>query len=83
MVELHNNYQDKITIVGINLDRSLGDAQKYTQKNFIPYPNLFDEGGRVANVYGVMGIPHLIIINSQGEIIKRNGSLEDVRALIK
>jgi thiol-disulfide isomerase/thioredoxin len=83
VVELYNQYQDKITIIGINLDKSLADAQKYTQKNFIPYPNLFDEDGKVANLYGVLGIPHLIIINAKGEIVKRNATVEDVKALAK
>lgn len=83
IVELYNNYKDKINVVGINLDRSLSDAQAYTQKNFIHYPNLYDARGMVARTYRVVGIPALVIINSQGEIVNRNATLEDVKALIK
>ena len=83
IVELHNNYKNKINIVGISLDQSYADAQNYTQKNFIPYPNLYDAHGLVAQTYHISGIPSLIIINSEGEIIKRNASLEDVKRLIK
>lgn len=83
VIELYNQYQDKITIVGISLDKSLADAQKYTQKNFIPYPNLYDGDGKVTGLYGIHGIPSLVIINAKGEIVKRNASLEDVKALAK
>ena len=82
MVELHNQYQDKITIVGINLDKTFADAQAYTQKHNIPYPNLYDARGMVANLYGVTGIPNIVIIDSQGQIIKRDATLADVKALI-
>lgn len=83
VIELNNKYQDKITVVGINLDRSYASAQKYVQEHMIAYPNLFDEDGKVAKAYGVVGIPTMIIINSQGQIIKRNASHEDVKGLVK
>ena len=83
VVELHNQYQDKITIVGINLDNTLAEALTYTQKNPLPYPNLYDGDRKVAQAYGVLGIPHIIIIDSKGEIIKRDASLNDVKALVK
>lgn len=81
MVKLYNNCKDKINIVGINLDRTLENAQKYTKEHNVPYPNLYDENGKVVNLYGIFGIPALVIINSQGEIIKHNASLEDVNLL--
>lgn len=83
IIELDKKHRDQINIVGINLDRTYESAQKYTQDRFIQYSNLFDEGGKVARAYGVVGIPSLIIINSQGQIIKRNATIEDVKALIK
>ncbi|MEW6027355.1 MAG: TlpA disulfide reductase family protein [Planctomycetota bacterium] len=83
IIELHNQHKDKITVVGINLDRTLGSAQRYTSEHNIPYLNLYDEGGQVANAYGVHGIPHIIIINSKGEILKRNATIDDIRTIVK
>lgn len=83
VIELHNQYKDKITIVGINLDHTLAEAQTYTRKHNIPYPNLYDEGNKVTGLYEIHGIPSLVIINAQGEIIKRNATLNDVKALAK
>jgi len=83
VVDLHNTYKDKITIVGISLDQSYADAQAYTQKHNIPYPNLYDARGMVAQTYQIAGIPALIIINAKGEIVKRNATIEDVKALAK
>ncbi|MDI6733829.1 MAG: TlpA disulfide reductase family protein [Planctomycetota bacterium] len=98
LINLYNQSSDKFTLVGINLDRSLESAQSYTRKNNINpakagwerngivgplYLNLYDEGGKVARLYGVYGIPALIIINQTGEIIKRNASLDDIKNLIK
>ncbi|MBI5777829.1 MAG: TlpA family protein disulfide reductase [Planctomycetes bacterium] len=83
VVELYNQYKDKITIVGINLDKTFADAQEYTREHNIPYPNLYDAQGMVANFYHVHGIPTIIIINAQGEIVKRDATLNDVQALVK
>ena len=83
VVKLHNQYKDKITIVGINLDHTLAEAQTYTRKHNIPYPNLYDEGNKVTGLYEIHGIPSLVIINAQGEIIKRDATLNDVKALVK
>ena len=49
----------------------------------IPYPNLYDARGMVAQTYQIAGIPALIIINAKGEIVKRNATIEDVKALAK
>lgn len=81
LVEIYNNSNNKFNLVGINLDRSAADAESYVQKNNIKIINLYDEDNKVSNLYGVNSIPTVIIISPQGEIIKTNASLDDVKSL--
>lgn len=83
LMEIYNNSNDKFNLVGINLDRSVGDAESYVRKNNIKIMNLYDEDGKISNLYGVNSIPTVIIISPQGEIIKTNASLDDVKSLLK
>jgi cytochrome c biogenesis protein CcmG/thiol:disulfide interchange protein DsbE len=81
LMDIYNNAMDKFSLVGINLDRRLADAQIYVQKHNINFTNLHDDGGKISALYGVFGIPTMMIINSQGEIINRNASIDDIKLL--
>lgn len=81
LVEIYNDSNKKFNLVGINLDRSAAEAASYVQQNNITIMNLYDEDNKVSNLYGVNSVPNVIIINPQGEIIKTNASLDDVKSL--
>lgn len=59
--------------VGVNESRER--IKLFKKKHAIPYPILFDEGGRVTKAYGVSGIPSHIIIDSNGLIVYRSHHL--------
>lgn len=70
---LHNRYKDKgLTVVGIfvwdeesNLKQALADEK-------ITWPQIIDTEKKAMNLYGVRGIPQIILFAPNGTIIKRN-----------
>ncbi|MBI4711783.1 MAG: TlpA family protein disulfide reductase [Planctomycetes bacterium] len=79
--ELYVKYGDKLNIVGINLDRTIDAVKKYTSQKGLTFPNLYDDGGQVADKYGITGIPANVVINAQGEIIGRDLSIPELEKL--
>ncbi len=58
-------------IVGISLDRSRSDFDKYVKQNEISWPQYFDGKywqNDIARKYGITGIPATFLIDKQGKI---------------
>ncbi|MFH1415819.1 MAG: TlpA disulfide reductase family protein [Elusimicrobiota bacterium] len=67
--KLHNLMEDKIHVIGINLDRNPADAEKFLKKNPSEYLQLSGSGTDVGAQYGVRGIPAFFILNREGELV--------------
>jgi len=78
--QLHQAIGDKpyeILAVDIGVNDSLTRVRNIQQRYQLPYKILFDERGEVAIRYGVIGIPVHIIIDKEGNIIRRFNQLPD------
>ena len=78
VIEQYNTYKEKgFEIFGVSLDRDR-DAWLSTIKakhmDWIQGWDMenMDEPGAVANLYGVSGIPHTVLIDKEGKIIEKN-----------
>lgn len=75
MVELYNTYKEQgLGIVGISLDEDADAWQLATQKLGITWPQMSDLKGwnnAAAQQFSVNSIPHTIVVDQQGKILRR------------
>jgi len=73
LTQLYNDYQNKgLEIIGVSLDdsESLWKASvKQHNMSWIQIISKKDESDNIAELYGVVSIPHTVLINGNGEII--------------
>ncbi|MBM4021981.1 MAG: TlpA family protein disulfide reductase [Planctomycetes bacterium] len=75
VIEQYEKYHDKgFEVIGISLDRDRGDKTAKDQvveavtRHKIPWPILVD-GVRLAKEYGITGIPQMILIGRDGNVM--------------
>ena len=75
MLDLYGKYKDKgLGIVGISLDEDADNWKAATQQLNIPWPQMSDLKGwenQAAQYFCVTSIPHTIIVDQQGKILRR------------
>ena len=75
MVELYDKYKDKgLGIIGISLDEDSDAWKAATQQLNIPWVQMSDLKGwenAIAKHFCVTSIPHTIVVDQQGKILKR------------
>ena len=76
MLELYKNYKDKgLGIVGISLDEEAGVWQQASDDLGIPWPQMSDLKGwecEAAKMFNITSIPHTIIVDQSGRILRRD-----------
>ena len=79
MLEQYEKYHDKgFEVVGISLDEDQDALVKFVADRKIPWPILFEKpgadggGNPLATHYGITGIPQLILIGRDGNVITLN-----------
>lgn len=69
----YKKYKDqKFQIVGISLDRSKEPLAAYIEKENLTWLHYWDNTGKIANLYKVVGIPSTFLIDGEGVIRKTN-----------
>jgi peroxiredoxin len=63
--------QDGFVVLAIDIGETKNTVERYTRKQYLPFPVLLDTDGRVAQLYGVGPQPDHFLINGQGEVIGR------------
>ena len=73
MLAEYEKYHDKgFEVVGISLDEERADVENFVVENKIPWPIIFAGKGwqdPVAQFYGISGIPQLVLIGRDGNVI--------------
>ncbi len=78
VAEMRSNIsRDRLAILGINVGTGdpLERLMQYQKGHPVPYPVLYDDGGKVSRAYQVQGIPLFILIDKEGSVIYRNNQL--------
>ncbi len=74
LIDLYNKYRDRgLQVVGVDVweqDEEAGPAAAKEMK--LPYPVLYGGTEEVTNLYGILGIPTILVIDRQGNIIARD-----------
>jgi peroxiredoxin len=59
-----------LEVIYINIMEPAKKVTRFAQANALSYRTLLDEDGSVANVYNVIGVPMIILVDKKGYIIK-------------
>lgn len=74
--KLQSKYAAKgLTLIGVNLDSERESAVAYLRGAPLSWPQLYEPGGlesRLANEMGILTLPTMILIDSQGKVLNRN-----------
>ena len=74
-----------IHVLGVNTDDRRADAVAFAKSKALSYPALIDEASKVATAYGVRGLPTMVVVSAQGQIVAVRSRVvprEEIEALI-
>ena len=67
--QLYRSYQAAgFTLLGVNVEPSANDAQKFLKGTPVSFPILFDPESKVSNLYEVSGMPSTVIVDRKGVV---------------
>jgi peroxiredoxin len=67
--QLYRSYQAAgFTLLGVNVEPSAGDAQKFLRGTPVSFPILFDPESKVSKLYEVSGMPSTVIVDRKGNV---------------
>lgn len=82
IAELKKNYDDLhakgLNIVGVTVWEDPAETQKWLAENPLPWDIILDAQRVPTDLYGINGIPTLVLIGPDGTIIERSHSDEDI-----
>ncbi|MBL7130369.1 MAG: TlpA family protein disulfide reductase [Candidatus Omnitrophica bacterium] len=73
--EYENLQSSGIELLAIDIGESKARVERFVNLYSLQYPILLDYDGSVAYKYGVMGVPTIILISKQGNIVSVSHSL--------
>ena len=77
--EIYATYSPKgLEVVYIDIGESLKRVARFAKTNSLPYRVLLDQDGDVADRYGIIGVPTLIIIDKDRNIFNTNHRVSDL-----
>lgn len=70
---IYDTYGKKgLAVVNIDIQEPRDKVLRFAERYQLPYRVLLDEHGLVAKSYQIVGVPTLILIDAEGNIISRN-----------
>lgn len=78
--KLYNDAKDKpyeILAIDVGYNDSLRKVRQFQEQYQLPYKIIFDESGKLAAKYGVIGVPTHVIVNTEGIIVSTFNQLPE------
>lgn len=87
LIEVYNKNKDNgFNVIGISVDKT-ENIINYWQKRIIeigiPWKNYLDENGYIATQEKIISFPTNFLLNSNGEVIQKNISIEELEFFLK
>lgn len=85
LIKMHNKYKDKgLLVLGISVwEESHATHLQAVKELQIPYPQIYDEqNDRATSLYGIMGIPQIMLIGPDGVIMQRDLRGEQIEQIL-
>ena len=81
--KIYDKYNGKgLTVIGIAVWDKPEDTRKAIEEEQIPWPQILNAGHVPTDIYGIQGIPHIILFGPDGTIIARNLRGDDMAAKV-
>ncbi len=84
--EIYKQYKDKnFEILAVSVDQSEADWKRALQQEAMPWPQVHAAGDlqNIATIYQFTGIPHMVLIGPDGNVIARGLQHQEVEELLK
>ena len=75
IAKLHGELNDRIRIIGINVDEDLAAAKAFISNKQLPYANITDADLRISEILHVKATPSLVLLDGQGNALKQTKGL--------
>ena len=76
--QLYSTYSPLgLTMVNIDIQESMEKVSHFSSNNALPYRILLDMDGSVSTAYNIRGIPSLVLIGRDGNLISREYVMMD------
>lgn len=77
LVKLYQKYHDQgLDIIGVCLDERSEDLEEFLKANPLPWSQIYEPGGLeknpFASSYGIIALPTMILVDSQGKVVNRS-----------
>ena len=73
LAKLHQQFKDKgLTVLGMFVWDKEANLKKTLEEEKVAWPQIFDSEGSATDLYGVNGIPQIILFAPDGTILKRD-----------
>lgn len=69
--ELAKKYPDDLVVVGVNVDTTRADADRFLKKYPASFPLVFDPQGKLAAEYKLEGMPSSVLVDRKGKVAHR------------
>lgn len=81
LIQLYKQYKNKgFDILTVSEDRSVADWKNGVYGDEIEnWHHVYDDFNRISSLYGVTSLPHLVLIDENGKIIKNKISLSNLK----
>ena len=84
LAEVYNQYKHKgLEVLGVAVWDSPENTKKAIEELKINWPQIINAGDSPTTLYGINGIPHIILFGPDGTIIARNLRGDDLKAKVK
>lgn len=90
MKQLHKSYANRgLRIIGISLDEEGVSWRKAVEKHYLPWVQLREtiasksNKSAASNLYGIVGVPTLVLIDPNGKIISSDLNIKDLKVKLE
>ena len=81
--EIYTKYKDQgLTVLGVAVNDEVADTQKAIEDMGIEWPVISDVQGATLDIYGISGIPYLVLFVPDGTIVSRGARGEGLKAIV-
>lgn len=82
--ELYDEYGPQgLDIVGVAVWDDPADSRKAIEQLSLPWPQILNSQQAATDLYGIAGIPHIMLIDPEGTIVARGMTGDSLRAVVK
>lgn len=84
--DLHRQFDGHaFVILGISRDRNRDELKRYLDSAKLPWPNIYDSTGNIADQWKVSNLPTFVLVDHNGVIVDRwegGGQIEKIRQAV-